>query len=775
MSVNSNLFPPIVKDTMPAFVRTQTCRIYFALSSFNSPTDIAHAQVTVINQNNNQNALTQRLGIKFTNIELDTQITDDYKYYITINPTIDIIGGSFELNRFYKVQIRFDDIENIPVNPDADWINDPDNYNHFSEWSSVCLIKGIEQPYIYINGLGTNDPEDEEYHSSTTFIIPPTSLSGQLYYNNNVEKETLKTFRIMIDDEDNQTVIDSGNIYTDQYHPNQFSYQLNYDLEKQIHYFLTFYYTTINSYQGRADYQFYISKNAENQLHAMVETVPEEDSGRIKISIAFKEMFNTERNLIIRRASSNTNFTKWENIKTLAHNRDFQHLWYDTTIESGIWYKYRVQEDGVDNARISNAGDPIMCVFDDIFLTNRDRQLKVQFNPNISDLRYNVNESQQVTLGAQYPYVRRNGNNYYRTFSIGGLISSLIDQQGWYNPNYNEKDGYFYHKNVAEPFTSPEELYAAATDLYDGYNAINNITQYNDYIYQREFRQKVMEFLYKNDVKLFRSLTQGNILVKLTNITLSPISTIGRMLYSFSATATQIDQLNLNNLTKYNLINKFYYTYDTYTITDTFENEKSLINRFYEQAGPFTPQQKKLIDIMQLTFLTDGTDEVVVYAKPINNKQLFRYTINEDLIIDGQNEGKYLVLKYSDADPIAESFFWGIHVSPDIIINTNEYYYSTDDVQNPQNYGVYYIIKQSVYRVDHYAEWFNEMGILGTYPEQVVQNSNDPTSHALLVEPDYIQMIYYNGNWYPFSENQDIMINEFPATIEYLYRIKKEG
>jgi hypothetical protein len=69
-----------------------------------------------------------------------------------------------------------------------------------------------------------------------------------------------------------------------------------------------------------------------------------------------------------------------------------------------------------------------MCVFDDIFLTNKDRQLKVQFNPTVSDLRYNVNESQQVTLGAQYPYVRRNGNNYYRTFSIGGLVSSLMDQ-----------------------------------------------------------------------------------------------------------------------------------------------------------------------------------------------------------------------------------------------------------------------------------------------------------------------------------------------------------
>ena len=103
MSVNSTLFPPIVKDTMPAFVRTQPCRIYFSLSSFNVRADITHAQVTVINQNNNQNALTRRLGIKFVqnaDIKLDTSVTDDYKYYITIDPSTDIIGGNFELNRF---------------------------------------------------------------------------------------------------------------------------------------------------------------------------------------------------------------------------------------------------------------------------------------------------------------------------------------------------------------------------------------------------------------------------------------------------------------------------------------------------------------------------------------------------------------------------------------------------------------------------------------------------------------------------------------------------
>jgi len=53
--------------------------------------------------------------------------------------------------------------------------------------------------------------------------------------------------------------------------------------------------------------------------------------------------------------------------------------------------------------------------------------LRIRFNPNISVLKYNTTESQQVTLGSQYPFIRKNGNTFYRTFSIGGLISSFMD------------------------------------------------------------------------------------------------------------------------------------------------------------------------------------------------------------------------------------------------------------------------------------------------------------------------------------------------------------
>jgi len=81
-----------------------------------------------------------------------------------------------------------------------------------------------------------------------------------------------------------------------------------------------------------------------------------------------------------------------------------------------------------------------MCVFDDIFLISDNIQFKLQFNPIVSDFKYNINEIQQLTLGSKFPYIKKNGNNYYKTFSISGLISSLIDDTSWY-------DSYIYSNN----------------------------------------------------------------------------------------------------------------------------------------------------------------------------------------------------------------------------------------------------------------------------------------------------------------------------------------
>lgn len=205
-----------------------------------------------------------------------------------------------------------------------------------------------------------------------------------------------------------------------------------------------------------------------------------------------------------------------------------------------------------------------MCLFDDIFLTRDDCQLKIRFNPTLSEFKYNVTESQQVTIGAKYPYIKRNGNNYFRTFPIGGLISSFIDTTDWYDPHFYDGE-FHYDENEIKAFTSKADIYGESQKLYDNYNNKKGITEYNDYIYEREFRKKVYDFLYKHNVKLFRSTTEGNILIKLMNIDFQPVETLGRRLYSFTATAVEVDDATIPNYNKYGIqITGNYKKYITY-------------------------------------------------------------------------------------------------------------------------------------------------------------------------------------------------------------------
>ena len=64
----------------------------------------------------------------------------------------------------------------------------------------------------------------------------------------------------------------------------------------------------------------------------------------------------------------------------------------------------------------------------------------------------------------------------------------------------------------------------------------------------------VLDWLNNGETKLFRSPTEGNFIVRLMNVSLSPNNSLGRMLHSFSATAYEIADFNQRNLEIYHLI-----------------------------------------------------------------------------------------------------------------------------------------------------------------------------------------------------------------------------
>jgi hypothetical protein len=81
----------------------------------------------------------------------------------------------------------------------------------------------------------------------------------------------------------------------------------------------------------------------------------------------------------------------------------------------------------------------------------------------------------------------------------------------------------------------------------------NNLTD-NNFFMEKVFRDKVEEFLNDGGYKLYKSATEGNIIVTLMNVSLKPVESLGRMLFEFSATAYEVLEFNLDNLNEYGLI-----------------------------------------------------------------------------------------------------------------------------------------------------------------------------------------------------------------------------
>lgn len=538
MAININLYPPIVDTYVPAFLTDSgtdkdICRIYFTLSQFNTMEDIENVQVTVRSQYTNLSVLNKSKypsEVMLTSIQEDTSKTSDDRYYIELNKT-DIQGGQFEINQYYKVQMRFTHIDAADVSlatPQAidGWL--AANINLFSEWSTVCLIRGISTPQLAVSGF-TIEGGEISWANYNPIIY------GTLSFNNEEETEKLKSYQVKLYDENDNLLTDSGIQYTN---TNSFSYGLNYNFVAGAAYKFTIECTTMNLYSAIATYEFTTATEESEILDFTFMAETDEDNGRVILTIKKSNItdgFTGE--LVLRRTSNKTNFTIWEDLKTYTYEgaTAIKETFNDMTIESGVWYKYYLQKrsNGVA-ASTKYIKTPIMIIFDDMFLTTKDRQLKIKFNPTVSSFKRTIQESRTDTLGSQFPFVRRNGHANYAQFPIGGLISFQIDE--------------------SELFTSLEELFGEHLYLYTDYNDDHRITEANNIVYEKLFKDKVIEFLYSEQPKLFRSATEGNFIVKVMDASFSPNATLGRRIVSFTATAYEIAECNIDNFKKYDIL-----------------------------------------------------------------------------------------------------------------------------------------------------------------------------------------------------------------------------
>jgi hypothetical protein len=155
--------------------------------------------------------------------------------------------------------------------------------------------------------------------------------------------------------------------------------------------------------------------------------------------------------------------------------------------------------------------------FDDVFLCDEERQLKLAFNPKISSMKDNILESKQDTIGGKYPYIFRNNQVNYKNFSLSGLVSYLQDPDNEFKLDFGD------------------------------YKEVNTTNLTNENIAkERIFKLEVLNWLNNGKTKLLKSPTEGNYKVRIMNVSMSPNDTLGRMLHNFTATAIEVEDKEFN-------------------------------------------------------------------------------------------------------------------------------------------------------------------------------------------------------------------------------------
>ncbi len=267
-----------------------------------------------------------------------------------------------------------------------------------------------------------------------------------------------------------------------------------------------------------------------------------------------------ETAVAIRRGSAEENFEYWDDLIILYRTdgqKEYSYNYKDTvsssvmvypsntkdktivafadnTVKSGVLYKYYLQAIS-GNIRIGKTqAQENFVVFDNAFLSTRGKTLVIKYDAEFTGFKRTKLDTKTETLGSKYPFIRRNGAVDYKQITLSGLISYLADEEQLF---------------CSQDYLHNLSFYDETT--YNKYKKRYNINPYNDTITERNFREKVLDFLYSDNVKLFRTSQEGNILVKLMDITLTPKQELGRHIYSFSCTAYEVADDGVPNYQKY--------------------------------------------------------------------------------------------------------------------------------------------------------------------------------------------------------------------------------
>ena len=502
----AKLYPPYLEGTIPAFYGN-SITVPFAMNRAVGKNEIRGFSL-LIKSIQTGNQLAELKAFKY-NLENGTAT-------FNLNPISYLVGQS------YKFQLAYIGNEGIGY------------------YSTVAIAKYTEPPTIEIKNLIKNFLNKHIYnyvgeYKTKDITEKMYSCQFKVYdQNKNIIADTGEIIHNSLNDEAPKVEADG------RWYKASEQFDLIQELDAGKNYYIQFLVKTIGLIE--LDTGLYQIVQGEPipplpEHTVVIDASLNYDNGYIDINMKHYNNSLMTGKYVLSRASSKDNFKSWNEIMRFTLNKETKkEIWKDFTIEQGVQYKYAIfMVDKNNRYSTKSVSNIVLADFEDMFLFDGDRQLKIRFDPSVNSFKNTILESKTDTIGGKHPYIFRNGHVNYKEFAVSGLLSHLTDT-----------DGYF---EVALAQTKYND-----NTLAYGEGLYNTQLNAENFAMERDFKLEALDWLTNGKPKLFRSPAEGNYIIRLTDVSLSPTDSLGRMLHSFNGMAYEVKEYTHKNLIETGLI-----------------------------------------------------------------------------------------------------------------------------------------------------------------------------------------------------------------------------
>lgn len=668
------------------------------------------------------------------------------------------------------------------------YVMDIDNQVYFSEWSTVCLIRPIYEPKLEITNF-SDSLENELTPNINRGILPISGRLWFRNEDDDLDtKEQLYSYQISILDEYDNELLSTDLLYTShEFNNNNINTILNlmnsnFDNQLSRTLYLKIQYTTGNLYTNTVKLKFYLIPYLENvspffeNPENVFRYILDNENGYVNLISSFvnENNIDPEENALIyiMRTSSEDGFNDWqimysdefskfaetyafEDISVLlseastsisATDRTIENATYselnglknyqiaDNTVQSMTWYKYCVQflipttDNNYSLTRpyyytLDGEKESVLPQFYDILLMRDGIQVPLRLNANISSYKKNVSRTKLDTLGGKYPKFAENAIMNYRQYTLSGTISAEMDSM----KTFMKKSEFFTKEEIQNLYMEfLKEKNAPSLDLTNF--TVDSIGyEHCEWLWERVFREKLYDWLNDGEPKLMRSLPEGNVVVMLSDISLTPNSQLSRLVADFTCTAYEVGEGNtFDQLRELGILG---FAANNYSLNATVQKDTSLM--YIDQ------------DVILQNLFPDyknGTVNAFVANARYNINQHEGISLNDldfvDIFKDKFTLDKGLGLEGLEKDREVENFY---------ISNVKILFNSTNQTTFYLKDGIWYTSNENldnpVSAIGHLIIVNNDIQIFTNQNEYEIPQDFNVTSLKILDEDSNIPMI----------------------------------